>query len=166
MGVVFKHHSQGQVHLKKVIKMILKKKKHLSIRHHIQSLRYSNVYMVWSLVCPRKKDCPEPPEIPVNVEWIKDHFELSWKPPKNLISTNDLEYLVEMEYKPGSWKTLGKSRESRVSVYDYDFYQNSRLKFKIYAKNRFGMSEPLIFDKLFSEFANEKMFEDNKNENV
>ena len=28
------------------------------------------------------------------------------------------------------------------------------------------MSEPLIFDKSFSEFANEEMFEDNNNENV
>ena len=53
----------------------------------------------------------------MNVEWIKDHFELSWKPPKNLISTNDLEYLVEMEYKPGSWKTLGGKMDMYFKVY-------------------------------------------------
>jgi hypothetical protein len=86
-----------------------------------------------------------PPRDPAKVQWVRNDLELSWQPPQESVNTNDLEYIVEVEQNQG-WSTLGITSVPRIVLVHLKASKNHR--FKIYAKNRLGMSEPLILENL------------------
>ena len=55
-----------------------------------------------------------PPRGPAKVQWNKNSLELSWYRPFGAVSSNDLEYLVEIEQN-GYWTTFGVCAESKVN---------------------------------------------------
>ena len=108
---------------------------------------------------------PGPPEGPVKLEIFDGHYSLSWKPPRD--AKNDVEYLVEIEYEPNLWMIVGKFQKKKyltnvlcirlypkiictgrtknptISLLCYGPDTCKDPKFKIFAHNRFGISQPL-----------------------
>ena len=108
-----------------------------------------------------------PPRGPAIVKWVKNALELSWKPPLEVMNTNDLQYIIKVEQFNGNWSTLGVTREPKMSLLHLD--ASKAHNFRIIAKNKVGTSEPLILEDvkipLNHDLAIEEVFEDNNTNN-
>ena len=112
-------------------------------------------------------DTLESPRGPAIVKWVKNSLELSWQPPPEVMSTNDLQYIIDIEQDHGNWSTFGVTREPRMSLLHLDPSRGHN--FRIFAKNKLGTSEPLIVEDvripLNHGLAIEEVFEDNNTNN-
>ena len=112
-------------------------------------------------------DTLESPRGPAIVKWLKNSLELSWQPPSDIMITNDLQYIIDVEQHHGNWSTLGVTREPRMSLLHLD--PSKAHNFRIFAKNKYGISEPLIVEDveipLNYGLAIEEVFDDNNTNN-
>ena len=114
-------------------------------------------------------DILESPRGPTIVKWVKNSLELSWQHPPEVKITNDLQCIIEVKQDHGNWSTFGVTREPKVSLLHLS--PSKGHNFRIFAKNKFGTSEPLIIEDVkiplnHSLAIEEVFYDDNTNNNI
>ncbi|ETN62157.1 myosin light chain kinase [Anopheles darlingi] len=91
-------------------------------------------------------EAPSPPRGPIETSGMTSNsFTLTWQPSESNGGSKITEYIVEVkEAKKKVWKIVGTTSASETSLLIENLAMNKAYDFKISAKNKIGISEPLV----------------------
>lgn len=91
---------------------------------------------------------PSPPRGPIEISGMTDtSFTLTWKPSEKDGGSRLIEYIIEIrESNKKVWKTLSITPFDQTSIFVQKLVKDQGYHFRITARNKMGISDPLITD--------------------
>jgi hypothetical protein len=91
---------------------------------------------------------PSPPRGPIEISGMTDtSFTLTWKPSEKDGGSRLIEYIIEIrESNKKVWKTLSITPFDQTSIFVQKLVKDQGYHFRITARNKMGISNPLISD--------------------